>query len=190
MNTIELPEPRKSGGKPLLDVLAKRETVREMKPDALSLQLLSDIVWAAFGINRPEIGKRTAPSARNAQEIDVYVALPEGLYLYRPDKNVLESVLEKDVRAASGRQDWVGTTPVNLIYVADDERMKDFADSEKVHLAAADAAFIAENVCLFCTSEDLAAVVRNDVDKAGLAKEMGLGSDKRVVLAQSVGYPA
>ncbi len=190
MTDIQLPKPRRSGGKPVIDVLATRETVREIKPDKLPLQVLSEVIWAAFGISRPQLSKRTAPSAKNCQEIDVYVSLEDGLYLYRPDSHTLEGVREADLRAASGNQEWVADVPVNLVYVADTNRMGELDRDEWEYLSAADTGFIAQNVYLYCTSEGLATVVRGNLDKPALAQKMGLADNQRIVLAQSVGYPS
>jgi SagB-type dehydrogenase family enzyme len=152
--------------------------------------MLSNLLWAAFGINRPESGKRTAPSAHNWQEIDIYVALEKGLYLYDPTANVLEPVLDEDIREATGLQSFVGTAPVNLVYVADLERITgDHSDEVKENLAGMDTGFIGQNVYLFCASEGLATVVRGWVDREKLGEIMGLRDTQRIILAHTVGYP-
>lgn len=116
---IVLPPPVKQGGKPLMQALNERQTTRTFAGENLSLQQLSDLLWAAWGINRPEEKKRTAPSARNIQEIDVYVTLQSGLYLYDAENNKLKQIHNRDIRSLTGTQDFVGKAPVNLVYVAD-----------------------------------------------------------------------
>ena len=189
LKPIELPKPDTTGGKPLMQVLKNRHSDREFSADTLPLPVLSNLLWAACGINRAESGKRTAPSAVNWQEIEVYVATAHGLYLYDPAKHALQPVLAEDIRAATGAQPFVKEVPINLIYVADYAKITRASDSDKAFYSAADAAFISENVYLFCASEGLATVVRGSVDRAALAVIMKLRPDQRVVLGQSIGYP-
>jgi len=189
LNPIELPRPRTDGGKPLMQVLKARHTTREFKSDKLPPQVLSDLLWAAFGINRPESGKRTAPSALNWQEIDIFVALGEGLYVYDARDNRLNPVLAKDVRAATGTQDFVKSAPLDLVYVADLTKTGDAGAAEQNLYTAVDAGLIAQNVYLFCASEGLGTVVRGSVDRAALAKVMKLRPNQRIIVAQTVGYP-
>ena len=188
--TIQLPEPKKTGGMPLMEALANRTTSRAYSPKELDLQTLSNLLWAANGINRPESGLKTAPSAVNWQEIDIYVSLQKGVYLYNAKENRLELYMKGDIREATGRQSFVKDVPVNLIYVADFTRMGDRTDEVKHWYSAADAAFIAQNVYLFCASEGLATVVRGAVDKEELKKVMKLPDHMHVVMGQSVGYHA
>jgi SagB-type dehydrogenase family enzyme len=189
LKPVKLPAPQMEGGKPLMQALKDRQTGRDFAPDKLSPQVLSNLLWAAFGINRPESGKRTAPSAVNWQEIDIYVALEEGLYLYDAKANELEPVLAEDVRGATGAQPFVATAPVNLVFVADYTRMGNSDDETKKFYSACDTGFISQNVYLYCASEGLSTVVRGYVDKEGLAKAMKLSATQKVVLAQTVGYP-
>ncbi len=186
LKAIQLPTPQTSGGRPLMQVLKERQTRREFRSEKLTMQVLSNLLWAAFGINRPD-GRRTAPSAMNWQEIDVYVAVADGLFLYSPEANRLEPVLAKDVRAATGTQAFVATAPVNLIYVADLNKTGR-SGTEAEFFTAADVGFIAENVYLFCASEGLATVVRGSLDRPALAKIMKLAPTQKILLAQSVGY--
>lgn len=188
LRPIELPPPQTEGGKPLMQALKERKSSREFSSRPLPPQVLSNLLWAAFGVNRPD-GRRTAPSARNMQEIDIYVALPEGLYLYDAKAHRLNPVLAEDVRAATGTQAFVAQAPLNLIYVADYARMGDQSEQTKAFYAAADTGFIAQNVYLFCASEGLATVVRALVDREKLAARMKLRPDQRITLAQTVGYP-
>ena len=186
---IKLFHPKVEGGKPLMQVLRDRSSSRSFSQERLSLQLLSNLLWAAFGINRPDTGKRTAPSAVNRQEIDIYVALPEGLYLYDAKNLELKPILPEDIRTLTGRQDFVRSAPVNLIYVADYSRMDNATREDKDLYSAADTGFISQNVYLFCASEGLATVVRGSIDKLALAKALKLRPDQKIILAQSVGYP-
>lgn len=187
---IVLPPPQTKGGKPLMQALMDRTTTREFSEEKIPPQVLSNLLWAGFGINRPDASKRTAPSAMNWQEIDIYVSTETGLFLYDAKKNLLQPVLAKDIRALTGKQPFVGKAPVNLVYVADFTRMGKAGDADKVFYSAADTGFISQNVYLFCASEGLATVVRGWVDRDALAKEMGLRPDQVVTLSQTVGYPA
>lgn len=188
MKTIELPDPQTEGGMPLMEALQNRKSVREFRDAELGSQMLSNLLWAAFGVNRPESGKRTAPSARNWREIDIYVALEKGLFLYDAVSHSLKPALPEDIRALTGKQDFVGGAPVNLIYVADFARMGDASDENKRMYAAADAGFIAQNVYLFCASEGLGTVVRGYLDREELAGAMKLGPERYVTFAQTVGH--
>ena len=188
--SIVLPKPQTEGGKPLMQALKERSSGREFSTRELPPQVLSNLLWAACGVNRPESGKRTAPSASNRQEIDIYVATASGLYLYSPKEHRLQQVMPEDIRAAAGRQDFVKDVPVNLIYVADFAKMGGSQEQDKIFYSAANTGFIAQNVYLYCASEGLVTVVRGLVDRPALARTMKLRPDQRVVLAQSVGYPA
>ncbi|MGB7620867.1 MAG: nitroreductase family protein [Terriglobia bacterium] len=189
LKPIELPTPQMDGGRPLMQVLNERHTTRTFSPEKLPMQVISNLLWAAFGINRPAIGGRTAPSAVNWQEIDIYVAMADGLFLYDAKKQLLVPLLKDDVRAMTGTQAFVKDAPVNLIYVADLARTKRASSEDTTLYTAADTGFISQNVYLFCTSEKLATVVRGSVDRAALAKTMKLRPEQRIILAQSVGKP-
>ena len=185
--TIRLPEPKMEGGKPLMEVLKERKTIRSFNTEKLSDQVLSNLLWAAWGVNRPD-GRRTAPSASNMQEIDVYVAKEDGLYLFDAKEHALKLVLEEDLREKTGTQKFVKDVPVNLIYVADFAKMKG-PEKIKEFYSAADTGFISQNVYLFCASQGLGTVVRGLVNREALGEAMKLRSDQRVILSQSVGYP-
>lgn len=187
--SITLPLPRTDGGKPLMQALKNRVSSREFRPEKLEPQILSDLLWAAVGVNRRESGKRTAPTARDRREIDVYAALADGLYRYDADKHRLVLILKEDIRAYTGKQEFVANAPVNLIYVADFSKAAGDTELEKTLYAAADTGFISQNVYLFCASEGLSTVVRGYVDKPALEKIMGLSPDFKVILTQTVGYP-
>ena len=186
---IELPQPQTEGGKPLMQALKARHTTREFKPNPLAAQVLSNLLWAAFGINRPDSGKRTAPSARNWLEIDIYVAMAEGTYVYDAKTHRLNPVLSGDIRAATGAQDFVKDAPVNLVYVADLAKTGDASAEGQNLYTAVDTGFISQNVYLFCASEGLATVVRGTVDRPALAKLLKLRTDQKIIVAQTVGYP-
>lgn len=189
LKPVSLPAPTMTGGKPLLETLNLRQSTREFSTDSLSLSVLSNLLWAACGVNRPESGKRTAPSARNWQEVDVYIVTAQGVYRYEPVKHELIPVLDGDHRAETGMQEFVAIAPVNLVYVADYSRMKDAEEDQKEFYSATDAGSISQNVYLFCASEGLGTVVRGSVDRDALAKSFKLSPDQHVVLAQTVGYP-
>ncbi|MBS1125591.1 MAG: nitroreductase [Nitrospirae bacterium] len=189
LTSQQLPAPQTDSGRPLMQVLKERSTSRSFSARKLPLQVLSNLLWAAFGVNRPESGHRTAPSAKDRQEIDIYVAMAEGLYVYEAKTHVLQPVLAVDIRAMTGRQSFVADAPVNLVYVADLGRMGKVSKEEQDLYSAADTGFISENVYLFCASEGLATVVRGSVDRETLAKAMRLRPDQKIILAQTVGYP-
>lgn len=187
---IELPRPNTTGGRPLMDVLRDRQSSRQFSPEEIPLQTLSDLLWAAWGVNRPGSGKRTAPSAVNWQEIDIYVALAAGLYRFDAANHLLKHVLDEDIRGLTGIQDFVRDAPVNLIYVADHARMGRASEADRDFYAACDAGFISQNVYLFCASEGLATVVRGAIDREKLARKMALAASQKIILAQTVGHPA
>ncbi len=187
--TIDLPAPDTTGGKTLKQALQERRTSREFSNKPLPAGIISNLLWAAFGVNRAT-GGRTAPSAHEWHEIDVYVATADGLYLYDARNHSLRPILAQDIRVKTGTQPFVADAPVNLVYVADYSRMVEAEETDRILYSAADAGFISQNVCLFCATEGLATVVRGMVPRNELAKLMKLRPAQRVVLAQSVGYPA
>lgn len=184
----DLPPPRTTGGKPLMQALAERQTRREFKPDPLTPQQMSDLLWAAFGINRPTNDHRTAPSARNAQEIDLYVARADGLYLFAAKPHRLRKCGDADLRRLTSGQDFAGVAPVALIYVADLARFQDTAPEQARLYAAFDAGCVCQNVYLFAASEGLATVV-HDLNREPLARAMNLRTGQHIILAQAVGWP-
>src|SRR3990167_5187453 len=188
-STTYLPAANTTGGLPLMQALAQRQSQREFDPAPLPLQMLSDLLWAAAGINRPELAGRTAPSAMNAQEGDVYIALPAGLYRYAPTTQTLHLVSATDVRRVTGYQDFVDTAPLDLVLVADHSRMKLVPAAQREAFAFAAAGAMAQNVYLYCASSGLAAVIRAWLDRDALAQAMGLTNDQQVLLSQTVGRP-
>ena len=189
LKPIKLPPPQIDGGRPLMQVLKDRKSTREFAPGTtLSPQTLSNLLWAAFGINRPD-GHRTAPSAMNWQEVRIYVATPDGVYLYDAKDGALDPVLAGDFRGATGTQSFVKDAALNLVYVSDLSKTGRTASSQAEMFTAADVGFIAQNVYLYCASEGLATVVRGSLDRPALAKILNLQTHQKIILAQSVGYP-
>jgi len=188
LKSLDLPPPRSEGGQQLTAALKLRRSTREYLERPLPLQVVSDLLWAAFGINRPS-GDRTAPYWRHVMVIDVYAAMADGVWVYEPKAHTLLPHLKDDVRAETGLQDFVATAPLNLIYVAHGERMTDISAEERRLYASVDCGFIGQNVYLFCASEGLATVFRGAVDTAKLARILQLPDQQFVTFAQTVGYP-
>ncbi len=186
---IKLPDPQLEKGKPLMQVFRDRQSIRSYSSREISLQEMANLLWAANGINRKESGRRTAPTAQNRQEIEVYVSNKEGLYRYDAQQHALLVIHNRDIRALTGTQPYVGTAPVNLVIVADLGKMGDEQQSN-LQTANIDAGFVSQNIYLYCASENMATVVRGSVDREKLAAEMGLAPNLYIVVAQSVGYPA
>jgi SagB-type dehydrogenase family enzyme len=185
---IKLPDPQKSGGIPLMEAFNKRKSTRDFSNKEIPLQVLSDLLWAAYGYNRPQQKMRTVPSAINVQNMELYVAKSDGLYLYDASSHSLKFVLQDDVRAATGMQAFVKDVPVDLIYVADLSKMSGVTQKGEYY-SIAHAGFISQNVYLFCAAFDLGTVVRDMVDREALMKIMKLEGNREIILAQSVGYP-
>lgn len=188
LQPVDLPPAQDTGGKPLMEALAHRKSSRDFRAARLPAQTLADLLWAGAGVNRAD-GRRTAPSASNRQEVDIYVATADGVFLYQSGLHRLDPILAGDLRGATGTQSFVKDAPVNLIYVADFARMGNSREEEKKLYSAADTGFISQNVYLYCASAGLATVVRGSVDRATLGKILHLRPEQRIVLAQSVGYP-
>ena len=170
-----------TGGKPLMQALSERKSIRSYQDKSLSDQTLSNLLWAANGFNRPD--KRTAPTANNRQELELYVALKSGIYLYDAQNNRLKLIRKGDFRKNTGVQDFVATAAANIIFVSDLGK----ASSEQY--AFTDCGFVAQNIYLYCASEGLGSVVRGSFDKDELAKLLNLTGKMQVLLTQSVGYP-
>lgn len=189
LKPIKLAPPQLNSGKLLMQALKERQSSRSFSFRPIPFDVLSNLLWAADGINRPESGKRTAPSAVNRQEIDIYVASTEALYLYLPKEHALKPIVQKDLRALTGTQGYVKDAPLNLIYVADFSKTANASNEDKLIFSAASTGCITQNVYLYCASAGLATVVRASIDKEALAKAMNLRSDQKIILAQTVGYP-
>jgi len=201
---VKLPKPRLSGGKSLAESLGCRQTIREISSKKLPLQLLSNLLWAACGINRPTgpfgVPGITAASASSSQEIDLYVALREGIYLFDPSYHRLVPVVAGDLRTLAigrGQRDLAIDAPVQLIYVVDVHRLSHTAGFQEPGLQDpevqrsyyyVDTGLIAGNVYLFAASQGLACWFHN-CDRSGLARKLRLSREQRVLFAQTVGYP-
>lgn len=172
-----------------METLQKRQSSRLFSDRELSPQQLSDLLWAAFGVNR-EGNQRTAPSAHGWNETDIYVVKSEGWYRYDPVGHTLLKGGGQDLREYAGSQDFVRIAPLNLIYVADYDRMTGSSDDDRKFYSAADVGFIAQNVYLFCASEGLATVVRGMVDKTKAREVFRLKENQHVVLSQTIGFHA
>lgn len=188
--TIVLPPPETEGGKPLMNALKERCSKREFSDRPLSPQMLSNLLWAAIGINRPESGKLTAPNARERHEIDVFVVMADGTYLYDNKNHTLKTVLTEDIRPLAGKQDFVAGAPVNLVYVADYTKMPELNHEQQLVYSSTDVGFSVQNVYLFCASAGLSTVARGSIDREALGKALKLGAQQRIILGQSVAYPA
>ncbi|MBI5820051.1 MAG: SagB/ThcOx family dehydrogenase [Verrucomicrobia bacterium] len=188
LQPIPLPKPRMEGGMPLMEALKNRKTAREFSPAELTPQILSDLLWAGFGINRPENAHRTAPSAMNSQEVDIYVATAAGTYVYDAAGNRLVPVAAGDIRARTGSQKFVKVAPVALLFVADLTRLAKAKPEDKERYAAIDAGFIVQNIYLYCASAKLTCVV-HELDRSGLPEALKLKPEQKIIIAQSVGFP-
>jgi SagB-type dehydrogenase family enzyme len=186
-NRITLLPPRQDGGLPLMAALMRRQSQREFTRDQLDEQRLSDLLWATAGVNRSEDGGRTAPSGLNSQEVQLYVALPQGLYRYDPLEHALQFVMSGDVRPLMGYKDFVSTGALDMIYVADYSRMNLLPAEDRDAFAFAASGAMAQNVHLYCASVGLGTVIRSWFDRSALAKALGMGADRKPLLAQTVG---
>jgi nitroreductase len=184
-----LPAPRRDAGRPLMQALQARRSIREYSTRPLPAQVLSDLLWAAYGVNRSS-GDRTAPYWRHIMVLDVYAAMADGVWLYDPQAHALRLHLAADVRAQTGVQHFVVGAPLNLVYVVHGERMQDVSPADRRLYGSVDAAFAGQNVYLYCASEGLATVFRGALDYGGLARAMRLSEGQFVAFAQTVGYPA
>ena len=185
---VPLPKPDTTGGKPLMQVLKDRHSTRSFAERELPDQVLSNLLWAAFGVNRPD-GRRTAPSGRNWQEIDLYLCTADGLFLYNASDHSLLALSRSDIRANTGVQEFVATAPLNIVYVADGNKISAQLGDDAALYMGADCGVIVQNVYLFCASEGLGTVVRAMVDRTTLGAALKLRPGQRIVLAQTIGYP-
>ena len=186
---VDLPAPWKDGGKPLAQAVWARRSTREFADKPVPLDVLSNLLWTACGVNRPATGDRTMPSWRHAMDAEIFVAAADGAWSYDAKAHRLTQVLADDIRAETGVQDFVGTAPIDLVYVSDGARLQGAAGDEKRLWAFTDVGFIGQNVYLFCASEGLATVFRGSVDSPKLGQAMKLPERQFVTFAQTVGYP-
>lgn len=188
LTTIRLARPRPKGGLSIMEALARRRSTREFAARRLSHRHLSELLWAAIGVNRPD-GHRTSPNWRDMHSIDVFAVMSEGVYAYDPKEHKLVPYKAGNFLAMTGTQDFVATAPLNLLLVADLSRMGSGTDDAKKISAAADSGCIAENVYLYCASEGIGTVMRGNVDRPPLHKALEFKPEQYITYAQSVGYP-
>jgi len=184
---IKLPAPQTTGGMPLMEALNQRQSKRDYAAQDLSKQQLSNLLWAAYGYNRGQQEKHTAPSSMNYQEIEIYVTLSSGLYFYDVKNHVLVQKNKKDLRSATGKQDFVKDAPLNIVYVANYANNEKINEDNWLHYSYANVGFISQNIYLYCASEGLGTVVRGWFDKDALESALQLPQDNVVILTQSVG---
>ncbi|MFO1435191.1 MAG: SagB/ThcOx family dehydrogenase [Gammaproteobacteria bacterium] len=187
-SVIKLASAEQQGGMPLMEALSRRHSAREFAKAPLPGSVLSNLLWAAYGVNRPD-GGRTAPSALNAQEVDVFVALPEGAYRYDATAHELQLIAASDLRRVTGYQDFVDEAPLDLVYVADFTRMRLVSAENREMYAYTCAGAIAQNVYLFAAGNGLSTVIRAWIDRSAIADALGLSPDQQVLLSQTVAYP-
>lgn len=186
---IRLPKPNLNRNSEVMEAFANRHSTREYAAKALTLTDLSDLLWAANGINRPEEGKRTAPSAMNKQDVDVYVVLPEGTYLYDAKAHQLNLVAEGDHRGAvAGGQAFVKSAPVSLLLVSDLSRLGDAKNTHTQLMGAVDAGIVSQNISIFCSAAKLATVPRASMDTAKLKSILKLTENQLPLMNHPVGY--
>lgn len=187
--TIALDPPARQGGAPLMEALGRRASCREFASTPLPTAVLGELLWAADGVNRPATGGRTAPSPHAYNEIDIYVALPEGVYRYDAPRHQLVLKHAVDARGQTGYQDFVGQAPLDLVYVVKTSRLLEMPAQQRERFSAVTAGTIAQNVALYCASARLASVVRGWISPRLLADALSLNEDELPILAQTVGYP-
>lgn len=178
---IQLPTPDKKGGKTLMQALSERKSSREFKEKELPNDVLSNLLWAANGFNRED--KRTAPTANNRQELELYLVMKSGIYFYNAREHRLALVKKGDYRKSAGTQTYVANAPVNILFVSDSGK------ASGKNYAYTDCGFVSQNIYLFCASEGLATVVRGSYDKKVLEELLQLPANQEVLLTQTVGYP-
>lgn len=183
----KLPRPD-MGGPSLMSALEKRSSHREFAAKPLSREHLGGLCWAALGVNRPGDKKRTSPTARNRQEITIYLVMAEGVFRYEPESHSLVKTKDGDLRALTGSQPFVTSAPLNVIFVAEQEKMGEGSAEQKAVYAAWDTGYVSQNIYLYCAAQNLATVVRGSVDKEKLHTAMGLKATHQIVGAQTVGY--
>jgi SagB-type dehydrogenase family enzyme len=189
LQEIKLNNPDKTRGSALMKALSDRMSVREYDSRDLSLQDLSDLLWAANGINRPD-GRRTAPTASNRQEIDVYAIRADGAYFYDAQAHSLKPVARGDLRGAvAGQQDFAKTAPVSLLIVINLEKLGNPTAEQTKLMGSVDAGIVCQNINIFCAAVGLVTVPRGSMDKAELQKALKLSDTQLIILNKPVGYP-
>lgn len=185
---IKLPEPNKTGGIPLMQALSERHSSRDFIDKELTQKQLSDLLWAAYGINRPKEGKHTTPTSRNKQDIEIYLTTKDGVFFYLPEEHSIQQISDQDLRKVAGKQDFVKKAAVNLIYVSDFDKLGNGDENVKMMTAATHCGFIGQNVYLYCASEGLITVFRAWIDKNEIREALQLQENQRVIYSQTVGY--
>lgn len=189
MKEIKLNAPNKTKGEAVMKVFNERQSAREYAPQMLSSQDLSDLLWATNGINRPD-GKRTAPSAKNVQDVDVYVVLKEGAYLYDAKAHALKPIAAGDYRAAvAGGQDFVKDAPVSIVLVSELSRLGNATAEHTKLMGAVDVGIVCQNINMACAGLGLATVPRATMDQATLRKVLKLTDTQLLLMNNPVGYP-
>jgi SagB-type dehydrogenase family enzyme len=184
---ISLPEPQKKGGLTVLEALSNRASVRSFASKDISQQQLSNLLWAAFGVNRAN-GNRTAPSTRNFQETDIYVLLKTGAYIYNAKENRLDLVVTGDLRELGGAQPTIKAAPVQLFLISDLAKVRSGDQAGKLLTASIDCGYVSQNIYLFCASAGLATVARDGLNKEKIASQLKLKPEQNFLLAHPVGY--
>lgn len=188
LSPIQLKAPEKKAGLSVMETLANRHSTREFSNKNLTLQELSNLLWAANGINRPEKGMRTAPSAMNAQEVDVYVCMEEGAFLYDAKSNQLQPVIQEDLRGlVGGKQTFVKNAPVILLMVSDLSKLPGGNSEQTKLMAAIDAGIVSQNISIACSGLGLITVPRASMDKEALAQKLKLKSTQLLLMNNPVG---
>lgn len=188
-NKIQLPKPELDKGKSLMECLEKRQTTRTFTTEKLNNQKISNILWAANGLNRPAENRYTAPTAMNMQELSLYLAKDDGLYFYNPIDNSLEKLANEDIRKETGTQVFVGKADFELIIVADITKMGKVQDPARYNFyAGRDAGYISQNIYLICASEGVGTVARGSFDNDKIVKLMKLDRNKFITLVHTIGY--
>ena len=183
---VQLPEPQTSGGMPLMEALMARKSTRSYTNQQLTQQQLSNLLWAAWGFNRPD--KRTAPSSQNKQEMELYVITDKAVYRYNAKSNILVLIKKGNHREAAGKQEFVKEAPINIVMVANKALMATGSEERQRITAGTDAGYISQNIYLYCASEGLGSVARGSFDRDELRKVLKLNDDQFIVLCQTVGY--
>lgn len=185
---LHLPPAERGGGRPFMELLNERKTTRKFNDRELEPHILSNLLWAANGVNRKDDGKRTAPSARDMREIDVYVITPQGAYLYIPEGHQTKLIIVGDYRKeAVGRSEFAANAPIILVFVANAKKMEKMDAAVREDYAHIDCGYVSQNVYLYCASENLATAAIGGVDKVSMAKILRLKEDK-IILSQPVGH--
>ncbi len=185
---IKLPAPNNNRGTSLMNALTQRASFRSWAEKEMDKQDISDLLWAANGINRPEKGLRTAPSAHNAQDIDIFLFSKERIYLYNPEQHSLITLKTGDFRSQIGRQNYVGKAPISLILVSDIRRFKKSDTGLCLNWAALDAGMISQNISLFCAATDMGTVPRTFFNDGQLRKLLALKNTQHIMIHHPVGY--